>query len=465
MSNIEYKFPEGFWWGTASSGPQTEGAANIGGRIGSIWDHWYKLNPERFHNNIGAEHTSNFYYQYKDDIKLMKETGHNSFRTSIQWSRLIPNGMGAMSQDAARFYNNVINELIANGIEPFINLHHFDMPINMQDIGGWENRTVVLAYVNFAKTCFELFGDRVKYWFTFNEPIIPVCDGYLYDVFYPNVVDFKRAVQVAHHTIIAHSLAVNVYRSLNLDGKIGIILNLTPAYPRSQNPADLKAAHLADLFFNRSFLDPIVKGEYPEQLVSILREHNMLPAEILDSDLLVIKNSKIDLLGINYYKPRRVKAKEYAIHPNAPFMPDQFFDDYAMPNRKMNVHRGWEIYEKAIYDIAIRIRDEYGNIPFFISENGMGVEGEEKFRDHSGQIQDDYRVMFVREHLKWLYKSIDEGANCHGYHMWTCFDNWSWANAYKNRYGLIEVDIHNHFKRTVKKSGEWFKNLSENNGF
>lgn len=459
-----YKFPEGFFWGSAASGPQTEGAAHVDGRKDSIWDYWFRIEPDRFHNNVGPQHTSNWYNQYQEDIQLMKATGHNSFRTSIQWSRLIPDGTGSVNPAAVDFYNRIIDEMIANGIEPFMNLFHFDMPMPMQELGGWESREVVDAYVTFARTAFELFGDRVKFWATHNEPIVPVEAGYLYDFHYPNVVDFKRAAQVAYHSVLSHALAVKAYRSLGLDGKIGIILNLTPSYPRSQNPADVKAAHIADLFFNRSFLDPVCKGEFPKELVEILRQHGQLP-KTTPEDLAEIKNNIMDILGVNYYQPRRVKAKEYAIHPEAPFMPEHFFDNYAMPNRKMNVHRGWEIYEKAIYDMAIDIRDNYGNMPFWISENGMGVEGEAKFRNEEGFIEDAYRIGFIADHLKWLHKAIEEGANCFGYHLWTFMDNWSWTNAYKNRYGLVEVDIDNEFKRTMKRSGRWFKDLSDNNGF
>jgi len=464
MKEIKYEFPQNFWWGSAVSGPQTEGAATIGGRKASIWDHWYQIEPERFHQNVGPANTSNFYYQFKDDIQLMKETGHNSFRTSIQWSRLIPDGMGDLNPEAVDFYNQVIDELIANNIEPLINLFHFDMPLCMQEIGGWENDQVVEAYAEYAKKCFELFGDRVKYWFTFNEPIVHVEGGYLYNFHYPNIVDCKKAVLVAYHTVVAHAKAVEIYHGLNLGGKIGIILNLTPSYPRGQSPEDLEAAHLADLFFNRSFLDPVIKGEFPSDLVTILKERKLLP-KVLPTDLKSIKQNKIDLLGVNYYQPRRVKAKENKVPSETPFMPEHLFDYYEMPNRKMNVHRGWEIYEPAIYDIAINLRDHYDNIPFFISENGMGVEGEAKFRNEQGFIEDDYRIEFIQEHLKWLHKGIEEGSHCLGYHLWTCMDNWSWSNAYKNRYGLIEVDIQNNFKRTIKKSGKWYKVLSENNGF
>jgi len=461
----KYKFPDNFFWGSAASGPQTEGAATVGGRKPSIWDYWYETEPERFHNDVGPQNTSNWYNQYKEDIQLMKQTGHNSFRTSIQWSRLIPDGVGEVNQDAVDFYNRIIDEMIANGIEPFMNLYHFDMPMSMQEKGGWESREVVDAYVAFAKAAFENFGDRVKFWATHNEPIVPVEAGYMYDFHYPNIIDFKRAVQVAYHSVLSHALAVKAYRSLNLDGKIGVILNLTPSYPRStENPEDVKAAHIADLFFNRSFLDPVCKGEFPAELVEILAKHDMLPVATSE-DLAEIKNNIMDMLGVNYYQPRRVKAKETPADPNEPFMPEFYFDNYEMPGRKMNVHRGWEIYEKAIYDMAIDIRDNYGNIPFWISENGMGVEGEAKFRNGEGSIDDDYRIEFIQDHLKWLHKAIDEGANCFGYHLWTCMDNWSWTNAYKNRYGLIEVDIYDNYKRRVKKSGNWYKKLSENNGF
>lgn len=184
-----------------------------------------------------------------------------------------------------------------------------------------------------------------------------------------------------------------------------------------------------------------------------------------EGDLELIKNHTVDLLGINYYQPRRVKAKEHLPHPDAPFMPERFFDHYEMPGRKMNRHRGWEIYEKGIYDILINVKENYGNIECFISENGMGVEGEERFRGEDGMIRDDYRISFIKEHLKWVHRAIQEGANVKGYHLWTFMDNWSWTNAYKNRYGFVSVNLDKNGERTIKKSGYWFKKVAENNGF
>lgn len=460
---MQFRFPDTFWWGSASSAPQAEGASLQGGKAPTIWDHWFAIEPNRFHQQVGPADTSTFYQHFRDDIALMQEIGHNSFRTSISWARLLPQGRGEPNPEAVRFYHAMLDELLARGITPFINLFHFDMPMSMQEQGGWESRKVVDAFAEFAATCFRLFGGKVKHWFTFNEPIVPVEGGYLYDFHYPNVVDFRRAATVAYHTMLAHAKAVQAYRAQGQDGQIGIILNLTPSYPRSQHPADLKAANIADLFFNRSFLDPAVKGEYPTELVALLREYDQLPASEPE-DRALLAAGKVDLLGVNYYQPRRVKARSNAVNPASPFMPEWFFDYYEMPGRKMNPHRGWEIYEKGIYDILVNLRDHYGNIPCFISENGMGVEGEEKFLGEQGQIQDDYRIAFIRDHLSWVHKGIGEGCQCLGYHLWTFVDNWSWSNAYKNRYGFVRLDLAIG-ERRIKKSGEWFADVSRNGGF
>lgn len=462
---MDYQFPAGFWWGSAASGPQTEGVFEGDGKGASIWDYWYQQEPEKFFNEVGPEKTSQVYTRYQEDIQLMKETGHTTFRTSIQWSRLFPQGKGEVNQKAVDFYNAYIDELIANGIEPFMNLYHFDMPMALQEKGGWLNRETVDAYVAFAQTCFTLFGDRVKKWFTHNEPIVPVEGGYLYQFHYPNEINMKHAVQVGFHETLASAKAIKVYHEMNLGGEIGIILNLTPSYPRDENdPEDVKAAQIADAFFNRSFLDPAVKGTFPEELVTIVKELDMVPAMEAD-DLQTIRENTIDLLGINYYQPRRIMKKESPIDEAKSPMPDDYFDNYDMPNKKMNPYRGWEIYEKGIYDILTNTRENYGNIKCYISENGMGVEGEERFVNADGMIEDDYRIEFVSDHLKYVHQAIQEGTNCVGYHMWTCMDNWSWTNAYKNRYGFISVDLANDAKRTVKKSGRWFKEVSDNNGF
>lgn len=456
------KFPDNFYFGSATSATQCEGAYNRDGKGLNIWDLWSNTEPNRFFNGVLSYDTSTFYDNYKEDIKLLKEIGHNSFRTSISWSRLFPNGYGEINKKAVEFYRNVFEELKKNDMEPFVNLYHFDMPASLQEIGGWENYNVTEYYKEYAKTCFELFGDIVKRWFTFNEPIVHVECGYLNCYHYPCKVDPKAAVQVAYHTALASAKAIREYHKLNQGGKIGIVLNLTPAYPRSDNPADVKAARIAELFANKSFLDPSVKGEYDSELIDMIKEHNIMP-KYTDEDLNIIKENTVDFLGVNYYQPIRVCARRSMPNPEAPFTPDYYYDNFEMPGRKMNPYRGWEIYPKGIYDIAINIKNNYGNIEWMITENGMGVENEERFKVN-GRIEDDYRIDFYKDHLTWLHKGIEEGSNCIGYHVWTGIDNWSWLNAYKNRYGLVELDLKTQ-KRTIKKSGEWFKELSKNKGF
>lgn len=457
-----YKFPENFFWGASTSATQSEGRVKGDNKGDNIWDYSSNEFNHRFFEGITTANTSKFYKEYKEDIKRMENIHLNSFRTSISWSRLIPDGVGEINQEAVTFYNNVINDLVEKGIEPFINLYHFDMPMPLQEKGGFENREIIEAYKNYAKTCFELFGDRVKYWFTFNEPMIPAEAGYLHDRHYPYVVDFKRAATVLHNTILAHCEAVNVFRTMNLKSKIGIIMDVIPVYPRSQNPADIKAAELADLFYTRSLNEPILLGKYPEELKNLLSEYDQLP-KIEEGDLELIKRTSIDILGINYYQPRRVKCKDHEYNKKGIFSPEWFFDNYIMPGRRMNTSRGIEIYPKGIYDIAMMIKEKYGNIDWFVSENGIGIQNEEQFIEN-GRVKDQYRIDFLKEHLIWLHKAMDNGSNCLGYHMWTFVDCWSWINTYKNRYGFYRLDLATG-KKTLKKSGEWFRTVVDENGF
>jgi 6-phospho-beta-glucosidase len=459
---MKYRFPDNFWWGTATSATQSEGHEPGDGKGENIWDHASHQFNERFHQGVTSDDTSTFYRHYREDIQRAKDIGLNSFRTSISWSRLIPDGDGEINPQAVEFYNAVIDELHEQGIEPFINLYHFDMPMALQEKGGFENRDVVDAFARYARICYELFGDRVRYWFTFNEPLIPAEAGYLHPRHYPYVTNFRRAAQVLHHIVLAHCKAVAAWRELNIEGQIGIIMDVIPVYPRSDTPEDLQAAAMADLFYTRSINEPILLGRYPDELIAILKEHDQLP-KILPGDCELIANTRIDLLGINYYRPRRVKARESILDEPHGFVPERFFEEYIMPGRRMNTSRGIEIYPAALYDIAMVVKERYGNLPWFVSENGIGISDEEQFMEN-GQVQDDYRIEFLKEHLGYLHQAMADGSNCQGYHMWTFIDCWSWQNAYKNRYGFYRLDLATQ-QRALKKSGLWFRKVIENNGF
>ncbi len=463
---MKVTFPVDFWWGGATSGPQNEGRFHK--PHVNVFDYHYDTKPEDFFRYVGPDVASDFYHLYESDIALFKDLGFNSLRTSIQWTRLIDNlEEGSLNPEGVAYYNRVIDALLAAGIRPIINLHHFDLPIELYErYGGWESKHVVELFVKFARRAFECFGDRVTDWMTFNEPMVVVEGQYLYGFHYPMLVDGKKAVQVAYNLQLASAKAIQAYRQINQNpaGRVTIALNLTPAYPASQAEGDLAAARFANLFVNRLFLDASVKGHFPEELVAILAKDGVL-WEATPEELAIIRDNRVDYIGVNYYHPHRVKAPE--ISPNSltvDWMPQRYFNDYQMPGRRMNVDKGWEIYPQALYDIAKNLQNNYDNIPWFVSENGIGVSREERYLDQAGIIQDQYRIQFFSEHLYWLNRAMQEGANCFGYHVWTPVDGWSWLNAYKNRYGLISNDIHTQ-TRTVKKSGWWFKDLTANHGF
>lgn len=455
-----YAFPENFLWGAAASGIQTEGVTNKAND--SIWDVWHEQSPERFYQGIGSQVVTDTYNRYKEDVQLMKQVGFNSFRTSIQWSRLIKNfETGEVCPDAVEFYNNYLDEMIKNGIEPMINLYHFDMPAELQQkYGGFESKKVVDLYVIYALKAFELFGHKVKYWITFNEPIVPVEGGYLYDFHYPCKQDGKLAVQVGYNILLTHAKAVNAFNKLNLENsKIGVVLNLTPSYTRSDSKADKKAAWYADLLFNRSFLDPMVKNEIPQELCDVLKEQGVIP-ETTQQELDTITSAKIAFLGVNYYVPRRVKAREEEYELEY-FTPEVYFENYINPNGRFNPYRdNNEILPTAIYDIASSIKEHYGNIPWFLAEIGIAMdEVSEGEPDENGIIDDSFRTELMKEHLVQLHRAIGEGANCFGVHQWTFIDNWSWINSFKRRYGFYRLDLQTG-NRIPKKHGIWFKEVA-----
>lgn len=460
----KYEFPENFYWGAATSGPQSEGITNKANL--NVWDQWFIDEPDRFYNHWSANIACDTYNRYKEDVQLMKEIKLNSIRTSIQWTRLIKDFKTCeLDQDGVDFYNNYIDEMLKNGIEPFINLYHFDMPaILMEQYGGFESLEVVEMFVAYAKKCFELFGDRIKYFTVFNEPLVPVEFGYFYDAHRPNKVDPKLGVQVAFNTMLAQAKTVAVYKQLNLDGEIGTILNLTPVYPRSSYPADLEASKMCDLIFNKSFMDPSVKGEFPKELVDELRLNALTP-DCSQEQLLIIKNNTVDFIGLNYYVPRRVCAPKHDYSSSAPWMPDKYFDYYTMPGSRNNPHRdGNEIYPKAVYDIAVRVKHEYGNIRWYLAEIGISITSEESLINSEGVIDDSFRTQLMKEHLVQLHKAVAEGSNCFGVHQWTLIDNWSWLNSHRRRYGFYYLDLETR-NRKKKAHAVWFKQLIENNGF
>ncbi|WP_339021751.1 glycoside hydrolase family 1 protein [Spiroplasma endosymbiont of Atherix ibis] len=379
-----------------------------------------------------------------------------TYRISIQWSRLIYNfEKCSVNKDAYEFYLNYFKEIKKRKIKLIVNLHHFDTPYEIFKNGGWENKNTIELYLKYAKKCFGLFGDIVDEWATFNEPSANVECQYLYGFHFPKVQDFKRSIQVYFNLMVAHSKTVNYFKTIYPNKKITIIVSINPAYPRSQNKADLQAAEFRNMIFVYFQLNLILKGTLTKQLENFLKQYDLIPQYFLE-EFEEIKKAKIDYIALNYYQPSRVKAKETK-KIEEKIMPLSFYDYYEWPKRRINPHRGWEIYPQGLYDLAMLIKNEYDNFAWMISENGMGVENEEKFKIEV-IINDDYRIEFIEEHLQFLKIAIDQGSNCFGYSLWTFIDCWSWANAFKNRYGIVEYDLENK-KTFIKKSGIYISEL------
>lgn len=455
------QIPKQFHLGAASSAWQTEGWSGKKDGQDSYLDDWYKHEFFVWHNGYGPNIATDFMNRYREDIDLMKKIGLESYRTSINWSRFfIDHEKLLVDEEYAEHINNVIDALIAAGIRPMIALEHYELPQNLQDkFGGWNSRKVVDLYVEYAKICFERFGDRVKDWFTFNEPIVPQTRVYLDGIRYPHTIDPKQWMQWNFHKVLATAKVVKAFHELKISGRIGIIHNWEIVYPRSNSyEGDLKAAHICDLFANRLYLDPLVNGNYSLEFLDLLKE-NQIMFDYQIEDLALINSNPVDYVGINLYKPTRVKERTSSWNDEASFSPTKYYEEFSLPGKKFNFSRGWEIYPPIMYDIAQIMKKDYHNIPWFISESGMGIENEAQFKMADGTIEDSYRIDFISEHLYWLIKAVNEGANCEGYMLWAFTDNVSPMNAFKNRYGLIEIDLEKNLARRMKKSAYWYQNL------
>ena len=464
MSEKAYtKLPDDFFFGAAMSGPQTEGMWQAHGKLENLWDLWSNLDIRAFRNRVGSYAGNDMGARYAEDFETLASLGLSSVRTSIQWSRLL-DADGQLNQAGADFYHDLFAAAREAGIEVFVNLYHFDMPSYLFRRGGWESREVIEAYASYARAAFTEFGQEIEHWFTFNEPIVEPEQRYEHGAWYPFNHDFAQARRVQYGISLAHSLAVGAFRELQAagtvrsDAKIGLINCFTPPYTR-ENPseADLEAVRMIDGLHNRWWLDLVTKGTLPADVIDTIAERGVtLPTR--PGDDAILAQGVVDWLGFNYYQPTRVQAPAHDVDE---FGNPCFADPYVWPEAVMNESRGWEIYPKGIYDFAMTMTRDYPELEWFVSENGIGIEEDHAARTADGAIDDtSYRVPFVRDHLRWIARAIDEGARCRGYHYWGVIDCWSWNNAYKNRYGFVEVSLSENYERHLKASAEWLREVT-----
>lgn len=462
MSIKRIAIPQDFILGAAASAWQTEGWSGKKEGQDSWIDLWYKNDRHVWHKGYGPAVATDFIHRYRDDVALMKEAGLTHYRTSINWSRFLTDYENAtVDEDYAAYYDALFDEMHRQGIEPMICLEHYELPgVLLETYGGWGSKHVVDLFVRYAEKVFERYHVKVTRWFTFNEPIVVQTRVYLDALRWPYEQNTGKWMQWNHHKVLATAKVVKHFHEKGYSGTVGCILNPEVTYPRSTAPHDVQAAEIYDLFYNRVFLDPLVHGHYPPALLALLEQHQVAWDYTAD-ELALIAEHTVDELGINLYYPHRVKAPSRAWHPQTPFHPAWYYEPFELPGRRMNPSRGWEIYPRIIYDMAMRIKRDYRNIPWFVAESGMGVENESQYRNRDGIIEDDYRIAFISEHLYYTLLAREEGSNCHGYMLWAFTDNVSPMNAFKNRYGLIEIDLEDNRARHAKKSAYWFRQLRD----
>lgn len=446
-------FPKDFLWGAATAAYQIEGATFEDGRGESVWDR-FAHTPGKIKNGDTGDVACDHYHRYKRDVALMKEIGLAGYRFSLAWPRLFPEGTGRPNPKGVDFYNSLIDELLAEGIEPAITLNHWDLPQALQELGGWEKRDLIEYFLGYADFAFETFGDRVKKWITHNEPAVIAFNGYLFGDHAPGLKDPSIAMRVTHNLLVSHGKAVGRYRELGQKGEIGIALNLSPAYPATDSDMDQVAARIYDGFQNRWFLHPVLRGAYPEDMLKLYQERGIAPP-IEEGDLELLVENPVDFLGINYYSRSIVRKATGESFLNLGY-------EHVRPEESEArfTEMNWEIFPRGLYDLLLSVTEEYDRPKIYITENGAAFK-DEVCRD--GVVIDEERVDYLKEHFSAAHRALEDGVRLAGYYVWSLMDNFEWSHGYSKRFGLIGVD-YNTQERFWKKSAQWYREVIRNNG-
>jgi beta-glucosidase len=432
------RFPDEFLFGAATSAYQIEGAVAEDGRGESIWDR-FSHTPGKTARGETGDVACDHYHRWPEDVALMRELGLNSYRFSISWPRVLPTGYGRVNQAGLDFYRRLVDALLQAGIAPMATLYHWDLPQALQDQGGWPYRDTAKAFAEYAHLIFRTFGDSIPLYITLNEPWCSTVLGHVLGIHAPGMSDIRTALAASHHLLLAHGWAVQAFREESLDtARIGLTNILTDIVPASDSPADAEAAQRADVFFNRWFLDPVVRGEYPEALGTM-----GLAAMVQVGDMAAI-SQPLDFLGVNYYTRHVVEA-----NPGDPLLGVR-----VLPPQGECTSMGWGVSPDGLYRVLTRVYREYGPIPLFVTENGAAYEDTVV----GDRVQDAARISYLRRHLRAVLRAMTDGADVRGYYVWSLLDNYEWAEGYSKRFGLIYVDYETQC-RIVKESGKWYRNL------
>jgi beta-glucosidase len=439
------RFPDDFLWGAATSAYQIEGSPLADGAGPSIW-HRFSHTPGHILNGDTGDVACDHYRRYPEDVALMRELGLQAYRFSLSWGRILPEGRGRANPAGLDFYSRLVDLLLAHGIRPVATLYHWDLPAALDDRGGWLNPDVVHWFTEYAEAVFRKLGDRVPMWTTLNEPWVVADGGYLFGVNAPGHSNLYEAPIASHHLLCAHGAAVRLYRS-EWKQQIGLVANLEPKDAASPAPEDVAAAERADTYFNRQYLDPVFLGHSPERMREIFGDawpdHSAHDLELI--------RTPIDFLGVNYYTRKVVQH-----------------DDTAWPTRARPVlledalytDTNWEVHPASLTRTLCWVKERYGDIPLYITENGAAIED---VVQPDGSVEDPLRIHYYREHLRAAHEAIAKGVDLRGYFAWSLLDNFEWSSGYSKRFGLIRVDPETQH-RTLKSSARYYRVVIRTHG-
>lgn len=451
-----------FLWGGASASYQCEGAWDEDGKAESMWDRY--LHDENLENgDVASDH----YHRFEEDIRMMKEGGQNSYRFSLSWPRIIKNREGDVNEKGIAFYKKLLATCHEYGIEPFVTLYHWDLPQYWEDTGGWLDHDVCDAFAHFANVCFDNFGDQVTYWTTFNEPKWFVVNGYFIGNYPPCLHDVQKTMIAAYNVMYASALGVKVFREGGYKGEIGVVHSYTPIDGVDDTIETQIAMRNADNYSNNWVLDTAVLGEFPIDLITRLSKDYDI-SFIKAEELRIIKKFTVDYIGLNYYA--RALVKPYTTGETqlifnhtgkkgeSKILIKNWFEQVKDPNSEFTQ---WdtEIYPKGLQDGLLKAYKKY-NVPIYVTENGVGVREDVSV----DQVNDDYRISFMNDHINALMNARDMGADIRGYYAWSPFDLYSWKNGHEKRYGLVAIDFKDGLVRKPKASYYWFKDVITSKG-
>jgi beta-glucosidase len=440
LTDLELKarFPEDFAWGVATSAFQIEGATASDGRGPSIWD-TFCARPGAIADATDGSRACEHYQRWQSDLDLIANLGVNTYRFSVSWPRVQPLGSGTWNSKGLDFYERLVDGMLERGLAPYLTLNHWDLPQALQDQGGWANRDITHRFVDYALGIHRSLGDRVASIATHNEPWVVAVLGYETGIFAPGIRDRAMAMQVAHHLLLSHGMAVRALRQVGCKAELGIVLNLSPIQAATNSPDDQAKARLDDGLLVRWFMDPLYKGRYPQDIVQHLEGDFPL---VQDGDMEVI-STPMDFMGINYYSRTVVRAQgSYDVHSSG------------LEVTEMD----WEVYPQGLTDLLVRVHHDYPVPSLLITENGGA------FKDPmvNGQVHDADRVRYLQSHIAAVYEAMEQGVPMKGYMVWSLLDNFEWASGYAKRFGIVHVDYSTQ-QRTLKDSAKWYRNFLASN--